>query len=115
MIRLFEAGESTDRIGQRQHPPCSGQLIGRILKVRLGDLRSARALMKVRGSIAAARLAHQDYREGFEAGYRLALTHVNLHGLEAAHEHCNRRLLRWRDGGLDDVPPEFEKIDRRSP
>ena len=107
MVCLFNAGEPVERIGQQQRPPCSGQLIGRVLTPILGDLRTARAMAKAHNSIAVEGLKHQDYREGFEAGYRLAITHGNLHGLESTREYCNYRLLPWRDEGLDDVPPEF--------
>ena len=106
IFRLFDAGESTAHIGQRQMPPCSGQLIGRVLKARLGDLRAVKALAKMRGLIRREGLRHEEYREGFHAGYLMGLTHVNLHGLGRAHDYCNKTLLPWREAGLEN-PPEF--------
>ena len=106
IFRLFDAGESTEHIGQRQIPPCSGQLIGRVLKARLGDLRAAKARAKTRGLIRREGSRHEEYREGFHAGYLMGLTHVNLHGLEPARDYCNKTLLSWREAGLEN-PPEF--------
>lgn len=102
MIALFNGGETTDGIGVVYG--CSGGVIARILKIHLGDLRTARAMAKARGSMAAEDL---EYRDGFTAGYRAALTHANLHGAEQAREHWNRYLLPWRETGFDDIPPVF--------
>lgn len=113
MVELLAQGESTERIGQRQTPPASGRVIGRVLSARLGDLRAFKARARVKRSLERGRLRHLDYREGFEAGYRMALTHVNLHGLEEAREYCNGSLLPWRETGLDDIPPEFPRVYRR--
>ena len=106
MVRLFNQGESTEHIGQRQRPSCSGQLIGRILSARLGNLRIAKAMIKTRGLIRREGLRHEEYREGFHAGYLMGLTHVNLHGLERTRHYCSRTLLPWREAGLEN-PPEF--------
>ena len=106
MIRLLNLGESTARIGQRQTPPASAQVVGRALKARLGDLRAVKALAKTRGLIRREGLRHEEYREGFHAGYLMGLTHVNLHGLEPAHDYCVGTLLPWREAGLEN-PPEF--------
>lgn len=108
MVRLFNAGESTKRIGRLYG--CSGQLIGKALKPRLGDLRSARAILSMRQSRARRRVPDEEYRQGFEAGYRMALTHVNLHGLEEARNHSNTSLLPWRDEGMTDWPPAFGEL-----
>ena len=53
------------------------------------------------------------YREGFEAGYRMALSHANIHGIEQAREYCNYSLLPWRKSGPNDIPPEFLRIHGR--
>jgi len=111
MVRLFNAGHSTDSVGELHD--CSGNIAARVLRTRLGDLRTARAIQKARNSMAGERLKHLEYREGFELGYRMALTHVNLHGLERAREYCNGILLPWRDTGLDGVPPPWQEIRNR--
>jgi len=53
------------------------------------------------------------YRQGFGAGYRLALGHAKIHGQEAAHKHWRLRLLSWVRDGSDDVPPELLTVYRR--
>ena len=108
IFRLFDAGESTEHIGQRQQPPCSGQLIGRVLSVRLGDLRAAKAMIKRHSLIRREGLKHEEYREGFHAGCLMALVWVRLHGMEATRDYCDGTLLRWRDAGLEN-PPEFPR------
>jgi len=124
MIALFEAGESLERIGRRQTPRASAQLIGRLLEPRLGNLRHARARVTIRlrlGRLKQSKEFQAGYREGsrkgypegFEAGCRMALTWVNLYGMEQTREHCDRTLLPWRERGLDDQPPAFLKVHRR--
>lgn len=49
------------------------------------------------------------YREGFGAGYRLALAHAKIHGREAAHKHWKLGLLSWIRDGSDDIPPAFAR------
>jgi len=48
-----------------------------------------------------------EYREGYDAGYRTALYHVSLYGLEAAHEYSRHVLLPWARNGNRDIPPDF--------
>lgn len=104
MERLFNEGATTQLVGEVYG--CSAATVQRVLRKRLGDLRSARVMAKVRRSMAAGRLKDLDYREGFEAGYRMALTHTKLHGLKQTQAYCDR-LLPWRDEALDDRPPTF--------
>ena len=52
------------------------------------------------------------YRDGFAAGYRLAITHAKIHGQEAAHKHWRLRLLSWIRDGADDVPLELLTVYR---
>ena len=121
MTRLFNAGENTDRIGEVFG--CSGTMVRRVLKVEIGDLRTARAMAKARAftrqrpaeGIArqlGKQVTSEEYREGFAAGYRLALGHVKIHGREAAHKHWRLRLLSWVRDGADDVPPELLTVYR---
>ena len=120
MIALFETGESLERIGRRQTPPASAQLIGRLLQPHLGNLRHARARVTIRLRLERLKQSKgfqagyregskKGYPEGFEAGVRMALSWVKLHGMEQTREHCDRRLLPWRDGGWDDIPAAFAK------
>lgn len=112
MVHLLDEGNNTKDIGKQQRPPCSANVVAHILRSRLGDLRAYKA--RAKGNRTRDSSTHLDYREGFEAGYRMSLTHVALHGIEAAREYCNRILLPWRDTGMprglsgrDDGPPEF--------
>ena len=118
MIALFEAGESLERIGRRQTPLASAQLIGRLLKPQLGNLKHARARVTIRLRLERLKQSKEfqagyregskkGYPEGFEAGCRMALTWVNLYGMEPTREHCDHTLLPWRERGLDDIPPEL--------
>ena len=54
-----------------------------------------------------------DYREGYDAGYRTALYHMSLYGLEAAHEYSRHVLLPWAKNGEGSVPPEIPRMYRR--
>ena len=107
MFRLFADGDSTERIGKTcGYDP---RVVQRTLRAELGPLIAARQLLRAQKQTAAHlgfTETSLEYREGFEAGYRMALTHVNLHGLEATRVHWNDRLLPWRDYGRYD-PPEF--------
>jgi len=77
--------------------------------------------LQLAGAQSPLRLTKQgerdgQYQEGFGAGYRLAITHANLHSLEAAHKHWRLRLLSWVRDGTDDVPPELLRVySSRSP
>jgi len=109
MFRLFAAGHSTANIGK-----VSGYGVGlvqRTLRAELGPLIPARKLVRMQKEIAA-QLGYTEtsleYREGFEAGYHMALTQVNLYGLERARSHCTDRLLLWRDYGRY-APPAFSE------
>ena len=124
MIALFEAGESLERIGRRQTPLASAHLIGRLLQPHLGNLKHARARVTIRLRLERLKQSKEfqagyregskkGYPEGFEAGCRMALTWVNLYGMEQTQEHCDRTLLPWRDQGLDGIPPEFLRIHRK--
>ena len=55
---------------------------------------------------------HNGIPEAFADGYRMALAHVKLHGMEAAHEHWQWVLTPWVQKGLDDVPPAFLRTRR---
>ena len=57
-------------------------------------------------------ILHKQYREGFAAGYRLALAHVKLHGEGSAHEHWWHGLMPWVREGLDDRAPALLRIHR---
>jgi len=107
MVVLFNEGASTRRIGELQG--YSTTVVQRILRERLGNLRVARMRANALRSVMALSLKHLESRERFEAGYRMALTHVHLHGLQRARDHCDHALLPWRETGLE-YPPEFLKI-----
>ena len=120
MVALFDEGLAIALIGERYGS--SFYVARRVLKAELGDLRTARAMSKARGAFTRHRPAEAiasqlgqkatsgEYREGFEAGYRMALTHVNLYGLEQARVHCNTNLLPWRDEGLYEPPALGEQV-----
>ena len=101
MHRLFDMGESTEYIGKLYD--ASAQVIGRALRPRLGDLRQARARVTMKLNAGRASTIQMDYREGFEAGVRQALTWVHLHGLEAVRAFDNEVLLSWREHGRPDL------------
>ena len=68
------------------------------------------AALQLAGAQAPPRVTKQherdgQYRDGFAAGYRLALGHAKIHGQEAAHKHWRGRLVSWVRDGADDVPP----------
>ena len=109
MFRLFDAGESTEHIGKvTGYDP---RVVQRTLRAQLGPLIPARKLLRA-AKERAAQLGYVEtsweYRDGFEAGVRMALTWVTLHGLDATRTHCNDRLLPWRDHGRY-APPAFAK------
>ena len=54
-----------------------------------------------------------EYREGYDAGYRTALYHASLYGLEAAHEYSRHVLLPWARNGEGSVPPEIPRMYTR--
>lgn len=91
MHRLSDFGLSHKSIGKRYK--CSEATIRNRL--------SSDSIQVARGRKRT--LTHQDYREGFEAGLRQALTLVNLYGLEAVRAYCNNVVLPWRDCGQPDL------------
>ena len=100
-VKWFEAGITVTDIAM---------ILGR------SDIIVATALQLV-GAQSPSRRTKQDerdaqYREGFAAGYRLALGHAKMHGQEAAHKHWRLRLLLWVRDGSDDVPPELLRVYR---
>jgi len=114
LVALFDEGHTTERIGELRG--LSGSMVRRVLHAEFGsDLRTARRTRQVRArrdlvrasqrpaDVIAQQLGEQpttkEYREGFEAGVRQALTWAGLHGLEAVRKHCNEVLLVWRDTG----------------
>ena len=71
-----------------------------------------RDALQVAGVEKSTRRAKQpglagEYRDGYDAGYRSALCHAHLYGLEAAHEYSRHVLLPWARNGDGDVPPAF--------
>jgi len=109
MVALFNQGASTQRIGELQGH--SATAVQRALRERLGNLRAARMRAHISRSMTALSQKHLGGRERFEAGYRMALTHVHLHGLQRTRDYCDHALLPWREAGLE-YPPEFLKIYR---
>lgn len=109
MFRLFAAGDSTDHIGKVcGYDP---RVVQRTLRAELGPLIAARKLLRTQKQRAAELGFNEtslEYREGFEAGYHMAVTHIKLHGLEAMRAYCNGRLLPWRDHGRY-TPPAFSE------
>lgn len=105
MFRLFQEGLPVKGIAKACG--CSDRLASRLLTANFGDLRVARRLQKAH-KVRAAELGHVttsfEYREGFEAGFRQALTLVNLHGLEGPRAYCNDTLLLWRHYGIYTPP-----------
>jgi len=118
LVGLFDEGYATERIGQLRG--LSGTMVRRVLKAELGDLRTAKAIRKARETRGPARMSQRradaiteqlgqqrtskEYREGFEAGVRQALTWTELHGVGAVRTHCNEALLPWRNSG-EGAPP----------
>lgn len=119
LVELFNEGIPTERIGELRG--LSPAMVRRVLKAELGDLRTAKAMIKARRGRAGPSLRRRqaessrrelgqlvtskEYREGFEAGVRQAVTWAELHGLEAVRGHCNEVLLPWRDSGMGAPPP----------
>ena len=107
MVTLVDEGTTTERLGDLYG--CSAWTIRRVLAARIGDLRAYKRGVKVRRSMAAQSLELLGERERYEAGYRMALTHVRLHGLQRARDYCDHALLPWRETGRE-YPPEFVKL-----
>jgi len=50
------------------------------------------------------------YREDFTNGYRMALTHVTLHGTGAAYDHWWHRMVSWSKSKRAGRAPAFLRI-----
>ena len=108
LFRLFGAGESTRHIAELCELPIG--LVQRTLQAEFGPLTAARKSLAMHRVAIAAQLGQSetsmDYREGFEAGCRMALTWVKVHGVEPTRTYWNETLVPWRDSGLYG-PPAF--------
>ena len=96
IVELHEANLSTTAIAEQIG--CAHTTVQRVLAEQGIDWQQPANLKPITAA---------QYREGYDAGYRTALCHVHLHGLEGAHEYSRYRQLPWAKNGDGGVPPDF--------
>ena len=99
IVELHSASLSTTAIAEQIG--CAHTTVERVLAEQGIDWQQPASLKPITAA---------QYREGYDAGYRTALCHAHLHGLEGAHEYSRYRLLPWAKNGDGDVPPAFPRM-----